>query len=80
MTLCGELASNRSARWRWSALGYRSLSVTPSALGPVKAMLLELDGRKARRLLDPLIDSPAGSVSIRQQASQAFAAAEGLQL
>jgi hypothetical protein len=42
-------------------------------------MLLELDGRKAAKLLDPLIDSPAGSVPIRQRL-QAFAESEGLQL
>ena len=30
-----------------AAIGYRSLSLTPSAVGPVKAMLLELDLRKA---------------------------------
>ena len=61
------------------ALGYRSLSLSPSALGPVKAMLLDLDCRKAEKLLQPLIDSPAGSVSIRERL-QAFAEAEGLQL
>jgi len=79
VTLCGELASKPIGALALVALGYRSLSVTPSALGPVKAMLLELDGRKAKKLLDPLIDSPAGSVPIRERL-QAFAESEGLQL
>jgi phosphotransferase system, enzyme I, PtsP len=79
VTLCGELASQPIGALALVALGYRSLSVTPSALGPVKAMLLELDGRKATKLLDPLIDSPAGSVPIRKRL-QAFAESEGLQL
>jgi signal transduction protein with GAF and PtsI domain len=32
------------------------LSLTPSAVGPVKAMLLELDCRKTAAFLCPLID------------------------
>jgi phosphotransferase system enzyme I (PtsP) len=79
VTLCGELASKPIGALALVGLGYRSLSVTPSALGPVKAMLLELDSRKIKKLIDPLIDSPAGSVAIRDKL-QAFAESEGLQL
>jgi phosphotransferase system enzyme I (PtsP) len=79
VTVCGELASQPIGALALAALGYRSLSVTPSALGPVKAMLLDLDTRKAKKLLDPLIDSPAGTVTIRKRL-QAFAESEGLQL
>ena len=42
-------------------------------------MLLDLDARKAAALIQPLIDSPAGSVPIRERL-KAFAAEEGLQL
>jgi phosphotransferase system, enzyme I, PtsP len=79
VTLCGELASKPIGALALVALGYRSLSLSPSALGPVKAMLIELDSKKAAALLNPLIDSPIGSVPIRQRL-EAFAAAEGLQL
>jgi phosphotransferase system enzyme I (PtsP) len=79
VTLCGELASKPLGALALVAIGFRALSVTPSALGPVKAMLLELDVRKAQKLIDPLIDSPAGSVPIRERL-QAFSEAEGLQL
>ena len=51
VTLCGELASKPLGALALVALGYRSLSVTPSAIGPVKAMLLELDAGKAAKLL-----------------------------
>jgi phosphotransferase system enzyme I (PtsP) len=61
------------------ALGYRALSLTPSAMGPVKAVLLELDATKAETMLRPLLEKPSGSVSIRKQLEE-FAAAEGLQL
>ena len=61
------------------AVGYRSLSVAPSAIGPVKAMLLELRAGEASKLMSTLIDSPAGSVPIRDRL-KAFAEQNGLQL
>ncbi len=79
VTLCGELASKPIGALALVALGYRSLSLTPSAIGPVKQMLLELDVAKAQALLCPLIESPVGSVAVRDRL-EAFAAAEGLQL
>lgn len=79
VTLCGELASKPIGALALAAIGYRSLSLTPSAMGPVKAMLLELDVGKAEAVLRPLIDSPSGSVSIREKLEN-FATAEGLQL
>jgi len=79
VTLCGELASTPIGALTLAAIGYRSLSLTPSAIGPVKAMLLDLDVGKAKAAIDPLIDAPAGSVAVRQKI-EAFAAAEGLQL
>ena len=70
---------SRSARWRSSALGYRSLSLTPSAVGPVKAMLLDLDAGKAAAFLYPLIEKPTAAVPIRAHLEK-FAADGGLQL
>ena len=70
MTLCGELASKPIGALALIAIGYRSLSLSPSAVGPVKAMLLDLDAGKATALLGPLIDSPAGSVPIREQLAE----------
>jgi phosphotransferase system enzyme I (PtsP) len=48
-------------------------------MGPVKAVLLELDAAKAEAMLRPLLEKPSGSVSIRKQLEE-FAVAEGLQL
>jgi phosphotransferase system enzyme I (PtsP) len=79
VTLCGELASKPIGALALVAIGYRSLSLSPSAVGPVKAMLLDLNARKAAALIQPLIDSPAGSLPIRERL-KAFAAEEGLQL
>ena len=79
VALCGELASKPIGALALVALGYRALSLTPSALGAVKAMLLDLDAKKAQALLRPLVEKPVPGVSIREQLG-AFAAAEGLQL
>jgi len=45
----------------------------------VKAMILELNAKKAEAVMTPLLDAPAGSVSIRQKLIE-FAEAEGLPL
>ena len=79
VTLRGELASKPIGALVLVAIGYRALSLSPSAVGPVKAMLLELNAGKAAALMKPLIESPAGSLPIRERL-KAFAAAEGLQI
>jgi phosphotransferase system enzyme I (PtsP) len=79
VTVCGELASQPLGALALTALGYRSLSLTPSAVGPVKAMLLDLDCRKVTEFLNPLIEKPTAVVQIRAQL-QKFAASEALQI
>jgi len=78
-SLCGEMASKPIGALALIGLGYRSLSLSPTALGPVKAMILDLDARKVEAMMAPLLDAPAGSVSIRQKLTE-FAEAEGLSL
>jgi phosphotransferase system enzyme I (PtsP) len=79
VALCGELASKPLGALALVALGYRVLSLTPSAVGPVKALLLDLDAGKARALLEPLIGQAMGDGTVRE-GLEAFAAAEGLQI
>jgi phosphotransferase system enzyme I (PtsP) len=79
VALCGELASKPIGAMALIGLGFRSMSLTPSALGAVKAMVLDLDARKAEALLRPLIENPPADGTIREKL-EAFAAAEGLQL
>jgi len=79
VTLCGELASKPIGALALVALGFRALSLTPSALGAVKAMLLDLDAKKAEALIRELIAKPPQDGTIRQHLEK-FAAAEGLQL
>ncbi|MEX2034310.1 MAG: putative PEP-binding protein, partial [Xanthobacteraceae bacterium] len=79
VALCGELASMPIGALALVGLGYCALSLAPSALGAVKAMLLELDAKKVAALLRPLVEQPVQGVSIRERL-QSFAEAEGLQL
>jgi phosphotransferase system enzyme I (PtsP) len=79
VSLCGEMASQPLGALALLAIGYRSLSVSAVSHGPVKAMILELDAAKAEAALSPLLDLPAGSVSIRQKLAE-FAEANGLSL
>jgi phosphotransferase system enzyme I (PtsP) len=77
VSLCGELASQPLGALALIGLGYRSFSVAPSAVGPVKAMVLELDAGRARELVCELIAKPLGAASLRDKLT-AFAEAEGL--
>jgi phosphotransferase system enzyme I (PtsP) len=77
VTLCGELAGNPLAAMTLIGLGYRSLSMSPASIGPVKAMTLALDARKLATLLDGLLDTEGGSTLLRP-ALTAFADSEGI--
>jgi phosphotransferase system enzyme I (PtsP) len=79
VALCGELASQPIGALALAIIGYRALSLSPSAIGPVKALLMELDCRKGEEAILPFLAQPVGSVSIRHKL-ESFAAAEGLQL
>ncbi|HEX2216634.1 MAG TPA: putative PEP-binding protein, partial [Xanthobacteraceae bacterium] len=78
VTLCGELASKPIGALALVALGYRALSLSPSAIGPIKSMLLNVDTGRATDLVHDLINGATSRFSLREELS-AFAAAEGLQ-
>ena len=77
VTLCGEIAGNPLAAMALIGLGYRSLSMSPAAIGPVKAMMLTLDAGKLARHLDELLDGGNGAAVLRP-ALTAFAESEGI--
>jgi phosphotransferase system enzyme I (PtsP) len=77
VTLCGELAGNPLAAITLIGLGYRTLSMSPAAIGPVKAAALVLDAGKLAGELDRLLDTDDGASSVRP-ALAAFADAEGI--
>jgi len=77
LTLCGEMAGRPLEALALIALGFRSLSMAPASIGPVKTMILSLNVGHATKLLDDLIRK--GSHSIRQQLED-FAKAENIEL
>jgi phosphotransferase system enzyme I (PtsP) len=44
------------------ALGFRSISMAPAAVGPVKSMILTLDRGKLWAMLKPLLDTTSHSL------------------
>jgi phosphotransferase system enzyme I (PtsP) len=66
VTLCGEMAGKPLEAMALLALGYRSLSMSAASIGPVKAMLVDLDvGRLRARLLGRLEPGRRDPESVR---------------
>ena len=62
LTLCGEMAGNSLEAMALIALGFRSISMAPTSIGPVKQMLLKLDSVKAGAFLRDHFESEASSL------------------
>jgi phosphotransferase system enzyme I (PtsP) len=56
------------------ALGFRSLSLSPAMIGPVKAMILALDAAAAEKAVLPLLSS----ASATREKLRAFASEAGI--
>ena len=57
LTLCGEIAGRPLEAMVLVALGFRSISMAPANIGPVKAMVLSLDAGRMRAEVMKLIAS-----------------------
>ena len=55
VTVCGEMAGNPVEAMTLIALGFRSLSMAPASIGPVKTMILSLDAEKANAHVEALL-------------------------
>ena len=77
VTLCGELASMPLEAMVLIGLGYRSLSMSPASIGPVKAMLLELQATAIEKQLHNLLANANGAATLRP-AIKAFARDHGV--
>jgi len=62
VTLCGELGGRPLEAMGLLGIGLTSVSMVPSGIGPVKAMLLKLDQGKLWSFMAPLLKSPAHSI------------------
>lgn len=72
VTLCGEMAGRPIAAMALCGLGFRSISMSPASIGPVKAMLTELPLGELKIFLDDNLSGPAVDLPMRALL-QAFA-------
>ena len=72
VTLCGELAGKPISAMALLGLGYRSISMSPASIGPVKAMLTELPLAELKQFFDENLSGPAANLPMRALL-QAFA-------
>ena len=75
--LCGEMAGRPIEAMALIALGYRSISMAPASIGPVKAMVLSANAKKLRQAVLELMDRD--SRNIRRELSE-FAAKENIDI
>jgi phosphotransferase system enzyme I (PtsP) len=79
VTLCGEMGGRPLEALALVAIGYRSLSMAASAIGPVKSMILNLNLEEAQVYLASLLASDDGGASVREQLRD-YAVARGVPL
>jgi phosphotransferase system, enzyme I, PtsP len=77
VTLCGELGGRPIEAMTLIGLGYRSLSMSPASIGPVKAMLIELEAAGIADHIGALLEKSNGAPSLRPQI-ESFAQANGI--
>ncbi len=65
VTLCGEMAGKPLCAMALFGLGFRSVSMSPIAIGPVKAMMLQLDAGKLAELMNAALDDHGTVTSLR---------------
>jgi phosphotransferase system enzyme I (PtsP) len=59
-TVCGEIGGRPLEAMALIALGFHSLSMSPASLGPVKAMLLELEAKRVGDLIREELEREGG--------------------
>jgi phosphotransferase system, enzyme I, PtsP len=65
VTLCGEMGGKPLEALALAAIGYRSLSMSPASIGPVKATLIAADLAETEAFLTPLVGAHDGMPSPR---------------
>lgn len=77
LTLCGEMAGRPLEAMTLIGLGFRSISMAPASVGPVKAMILSLDAGNLGERLEELLECK--DTSLREDLRR-FAAEQGVQI
>lgn len=77
LTLCGEMANKPLEAMALIGLGFRRISMSPAAIGPVKMMLRSLDAAHLERFMESLY--LRGDASLRVELEE-FAKNEGVSI
>jgi phosphotransferase system enzyme I (PtsP) len=67
LSLCGEMGGQPIEALALLAIGFRSLSMSPASVGPLKAMVLAADVAAAATFVTSLLDASDGNPSLRGQ-------------
>ncbi|WP_026381316.1 phosphoenolpyruvate--protein phosphotransferase [Afifella pfennigii] len=67
VALCGEMAGKPLEAMALLAIGFRTLSMSPAAIGPVKAMLLDLDLEPLSRRINAMLDENISASELRTE-------------
>jgi len=62
VNLCGEMAGRPLEAMALIGLGLRSISMTPAAIGPIKAMIMKLHAGEVAGVLGPLLETAEHSI------------------
>jgi phosphotransferase system, enzyme I, PtsP len=62
VTVCGEMGGRSLEALALIGLGIEQLSITPAAIGPIKAMIRSLDISRAREVVADLVKTPPPSL------------------
>jgi len=65
VTLCGEMAGRPISAMALLAIGFRAISMSPAAIGPVKAMMVELPLGKLTEIMDELLNGQSCERDVR---------------
>ena len=76
-SLCGEIAGRPLEAMALAGLGYRRLSMTSPGIGPVKAMIRQLELMPLRQRMAELVDEGVSASDVRTEL-RAWAAANGI--
>ncbi|WP_454852056.1 phosphoenolpyruvate--protein phosphotransferase [Rhizobium binxianense] len=66
VTLCGELAGKPISAMALIGIGFRSISMSPASIGPVKAMLLGLDAGALAEAMNEALDDSHATTPMRE--------------
>ncbi|MEM6383023.1 MAG: phosphoenolpyruvate--protein phosphotransferase [Pseudomonadota bacterium] len=67
VTICGEMAGRPVEALALLGLGFERLSMAPASVGPVKAMVLDVDLEPLQALVGDFLSDPLASASLRDR-------------